>query len=58
MGGATGLDYAGVLAYLRDHTKGKKNRRETFSCIQACEREQLAVWAEQRERTSNTTPNP
>lgn len=51
MGGATGLDYAAVLAYLKDG-KGLpgKERREVFGLIQLCERETLQVWAEKRER--------
>ncbi len=51
MGGATGLDYTAVLAYLKDG-KGLrgKQRREVFGLLQLCERETLQVWAEKRER--------
>lgn len=51
MGGATGLDYTAVLAYLKDG-KGLpgKEWREVFGLIQLCERETLRVWAEKRER--------
>ena len=51
MGGATGLDYTAVLAYLKDG-KGLpgKERREVFGLLQLCERETLRVWAEKRER--------
>lgn len=51
MGGATGLDYTAVLAYLKDGKglRGKK-RREVFGLLQLCERETLQVWAEKRER--------
>ncbi len=51
MGGATGLDYTAVLAYLKDG-KGLpgKERREVFGLIQLCERETLKVWAEKREQ--------
>lgn len=51
MGGATGLDYTAVLAYLKDGKglRGKK-RREVFGLLQLCERETLRVWAEKRER--------
>ena len=51
MGGATGLDYASVLAYLKDgRGLHSKERREVFGLIQLCERETLRVWAEKRER--------
>ena len=55
MGGATGLDYTAVLAYLKDG-KGLpgKERREVFGLIQLCERETLRVWAEKRERETKT----
>lgn len=49
MAGATGLDYAGVRAFLDEQDLGDE-RLEVFSCIQACERATLDVWAEQRER--------
>lgn len=51
MGGATGLDYTAVLAYLKDGKglRGKK-RSEVFGLLQLCERETLQVWAEKRER--------
>jgi len=50
MGGATGLDYAGVRAYLDELGLCGDERREAFAGIQACERATLEVWAEQRER--------
>jgi len=49
MAGATGLDYAGVRAYLDEQDLGT-DRREVFAGIQACEHATLAAWAEQRER--------
>lgn len=51
MGGATGLDYTAVLAYLKDGKglRGKK-RREVFGLLHLCERETLQVWAKKRER--------
>ena len=51
MGGATGLDYAGVRAYLDEIDLGA-DRRDVFAGIQACERATLDVWSEQRERTA------
>ena len=50
MGGATGLDYAGVRAYLELQDLPPDERREVFAGLQACERTTLDVWAEQRER--------
>jgi len=50
MGGATGLDYAGVRAFLDEQQLAGDERREVFAGIQACERATLEVWAEQRER--------
>ncbi len=45
--GATGLDYAGVRAYLDEVQP--QDRAFVFRAIQACEREVLEVWEEQRE---------
>lgn len=50
MGGATGLDYAGVRAFLDEQQLAGDERRDVFAGIQACERATLDVWAEQRER--------
>lgn len=47
MGGATGLDYAGVKAYLDEQGLKKTARREVFDGIQAAERGTLDAWAEQ-----------
>jgi hypothetical protein len=61
MGGATGLDYGGVGAYLseRGFKTGSNRRRETFECLQAAERATLEVWAEQRaNEASNPAPPP
>lgn len=52
MAGATGLDYAGVRAWLE--LAGPENpdeRRDVFNGIRACESATLAVWAEQRAET-------
>jgi hypothetical protein len=57
MGGATGLDYAGVRAYLDEADLGDE-RRGVFAGIQACERATLDVWAEQREREQSAPAGP
>lgn len=51
VGGATGLDYAAVLAYLRDVAglRGDE-RRQVFECLRAAEAETLDEWAARRER--------
>ena len=47
MGGANGLDYAGVRAWLDEcGPKNKAQRREWFHCFQAAEQATLQVWAE------------
>lgn len=56
MGGATGLDYAGVRAWLRDcGPEDESERREWWSCIQAAERATLDVWA--KNKPDPTPPN-
>lgn len=49
--GATGLDYAGVRAYLDEQgiASGSDQRRDIFTGICAAERATLEVWAEQAE---------
>lgn len=49
MGGATGLDYAGVhaLMQLRHHIRPRQ-RRSLFAELQVMERATLAEWARQR----------
>lgn len=49
MGGATGLDYASVTAYLREAVPKRKPRADIFEGIRAAERATLAVWAAARE---------
>ncbi len=49
MGGATGLDYAGVRAYIELHLP-RRRWAEVFDGVCACERATLDVWAERRER--------
>lgn len=48
MAGATGLDYAGVRAFLEEQGLDESTRREVFEGIQVCEAATLEVWAEQR----------
>lgn len=49
MAGATGLDYAGVAAYLDEQRlRRPRQRREIFDGIRACEAATLQAWAEQR----------
>lgn len=49
MGERTGLDYASVLAYLRDIAPSKtKERQAQFAGLQAMEFAALRVWDEQR----------
>jgi hypothetical protein len=53
-GGATGLNYAGVRAYLDEHGHiASTERTEIFRGICAAERASLEVWAEQRDKSSN-----
>lgn len=49
---STGLDYAGVRAYLDEVQP--QDRAFVFTAIRACEREVLDVWAEQRERDAGS----
>lgn len=46
MSGATGLDYAGVRAYLADLDLAADERREIFAAIRAAEHATLSVWAQ------------
>lgn len=45
MGGRTGLDYAGVRAYLDLMGLRGADRRDAFAGIQACEAATLQAWA-------------
>lgn len=48
MGGApTGLNYAGVSAYLTEECVLGDDRKHVFACIRAAERAMLEVWREQ-----------
>jgi len=51
MAGRSGLDYAGVAAYLREVERIKPNRqwREIWTGIQAMERAALEVWEKQQQ---------
>jgi len=46
MGGPTGLDYAGVRAYLTEAGLMGKQRKNTFAGIQAAEAATLRAWGE------------
>ncbi len=48
--GATGLDYAGVRAWLLDQVADDTARRDIWRAVQACEGACLEVWAEQRQQ--------
>lgn len=51
MGGATGMDYAGVRAYLDEcGPEPGEERRALFASIRACENACLYAWGEQREK--------
>ena len=50
MGGRTGLDYAGVRAYLDMQNLDPEIKREAFRGVQACEQATLAAWADQRDK--------
>ena len=59
MAGATGLDYAGVRAYLDEcGVEPGPERRELFECIRACEHACLEVWAELRDKQPPPAPPP
>lgn len=49
--GRDGLDYASVLAYMRDVACIRPRKfAQAFACLQAMERAVLDAWAKQRER--------
>lgn len=50
MGGAIGLDYAGVEVVLRQRARTPRARRRLFAELQAMEAGALEAWAEQREQ--------
>lgn len=53
MSGATGLDYAGVSAYLTEQgiQPGTPERQEIFEGLRAAEQATLEVWSEQAAKT-------
>lgn len=53
MSGATGLDYAGVSAYLTEQgvVQGTQERKEIFEGLRAAEAATLEVWSEQAAKT-------
>lgn len=50
MGGATGLDYAGVRAWLELQDIERQEQREIFEGLRAAEGATLEVWTEQRRK--------
>ena len=54
MGGATGLDYAGVRAYLDEQHFEGDERRDAFKGIRAAEGATLQAWGEKAKRESKT----
>lgn len=53
MGGATGLDYAGVRAYLSGAIKKRKKREHVFECIRAAETGTLQALGEKADEKRN-----
>ena len=53
MAGATGLDYAGVRAWLDMSELGRSDRRSVFADLVAMERATLEVWSEQRQKAES-----
>lgn len=51
MGGATGLDYAGVRAYLDEQGLQGEERRDIFNGIRAAESATREAWRETRKQT-------
>lgn len=49
MGGATGLDYAVVIAWMREMGWPKDKRQRIFDDVRVMEAEALSIMAEQRE---------
>ena len=58
MAGATGLDYAGVRAWLLDSGLSDAERADVWAGIQACELATLGAWAERRERETAAQNQP
>lgn len=56
VGGATGLDYAGVQAHLRAIGLRGKHYSRAWRCIRACEAGSLEGWAEKRRLEEASKP--
>ena len=56
MGGPTGLDYAGVRAYLDECALAGQERQDAFAGICAAEHATLAAWADARRDKRATQP--
>lgn len=57
MAGATGLDYAGVRAFLESQDDmAADERRDIWRGIQAAEVATLEVWADRRDQQANSGP--
>lgn len=56
MGGPTGLDYAGVLAWMQAGNVAKRDRAPLLEKLQIMERTTLAEWARKAERERSRTP--
>lgn len=56
MGGqATGLDYAGVCAYLDKECSSDESRKDAFAGIRAAERATLQAWSERAKVNADKT---
>lgn len=60
MGGATGLDYAGVRTELEvNHQLHGKKLRTVWQAIKACEQATLSVWAKRaKQQSKKDTQHP
>lgn len=58
MAGITGLDYAGVRAWLLDAVPSDEDRRDVWAGITACEHAVLECMAERREREEAQQQTP
>lgn len=62
MGGATGLDYAGVRAHLNELRDAgdlpAEERADVWRCIRSAERATLDVWSERRKAADSKPPPP
>lgn len=55
MGGATGMDYAGVRAYLDECGPGpSEERRALFASLRACEHACLRAWRESNDHQAGS----